>query len=210
VKKQWIDDSYDKRKQGLLTGLRAGGQTRALVVVPMATDPTAWSDEDYRRYVKSLGDPNATIATKALFSRSRTGNPGSYFIGLGGIQGDVDLFLDPDSGLTEHCPGNRWQNWNKNAHVAVSEVIELIRADAQRLVLVYDHTVPHSADAESAKVSANARVIAFQKAKVSAVAWFWERAGKTDPLVIIGVSESAHRVSRIRLSRLTFGASGIA
>jgi len=209
VKKQWIDDSYDKRKRGLLTWLRKGGHIRALAVVPMATDATAWSEEDYRRYVKSLGNPDATIATKALFSRSRNGNPGSYFGGLGGIQGNVDLFLDPDSGLTKHCPGNRWQNWNENAHVAVSEVIELVRADVHRLVLVYDHTVPRSADADSAKASANARVTAFQNANAPAVAWFWERAREMDPLVIIGVSSSADRVSRIRLATGTLGASGV-
>jgi hypothetical protein len=207
MKKDWIDDPYDKRKRELLTGLKTAKLTRSLAVVPMATDAMDWSEEDYHRYIRNLGHTNAAILTKSLFSRTRSGNPGDYFNALGGIQTDVDLFIDPDSGLTPHRPGDHWHRWKEDAHIAVSEVIDIICGDQQRLVLVYDHAVDRR---ESAEAHAAARVNLFQKANVSAMAWFWNRSSNTDQSAIIAVSCSADRVSQIRLSQKSFGATGIA
>jgi len=141
----------------------------------MTTDPNAWSDDDYGRYLESLGQRNASIATKALFTRSRSGNPGSYFSGLGAIIDGTDFFLDPDSGLTERTPGDRWQRWGKKAHVAISEVVELARAAP--IGSFSSTTTPSRAQRLQTRRRsvATSRVNAFQSAALAAMAWYWER-----------------------------------
>lgn len=166
--------------------------------------------EDYRRYVASLGHSKASIATKALFTRTRSGNPGTYFSGLGHTGDGADLFLDPDSGLTERKPGNGWQRWKEGSHLAVSEVAGLARAHPQGLVLAYDHTVPHSKDSDAAKVHASSRVTVFQKEALAAAAWYWEREGALDPLVIVAVSATADRILKVKQTNKIPGVSGTA
>jgi hypothetical protein len=196
VKKLWIGDQQGARKRVLLRELRQRGHLRPLVVVPMVTE--VWSDDDYRRYLESLGDATAQIGSRTIFARSRSGNPSTYLTELLSMRDGTDFFFDLDSGITERIVGGGWSRWKEYAHVAASELTAVACAYAESLLLVYDHTVMRSGDPEATRRHAAARVEAFSKhAKVSAMAWFWERERQTDPVEILGLSCTAQRIAAI-------------
>jgi hypothetical protein len=128
-----IADALDSWKGWLLS--RALPELRELRVVPMLTDAVDWTAAHHRLYARMLGVPTTSILLRHVpFTH---GERAAYFgkrqlIALGG---DVDLFLDPDTGLWRD--GKRVAPEDRCKFVKTGEIGRLLAPGANRTVIVY-------------------------------------------------------------------------
>jgi len=126
VNSKFLGDALDHWKGCLISILLNSRLIRNIAVEPMITDARPWSKDDletYRRLLR-LESTSLICHDQSTFSGSRE----EYF---GAVPKDVDVFLDPDTGIATGTGGRK--------HVKILELGKLL-AKSDRVLMVYQHS----------------------------------------------------------------------
>ena len=138
MRKEKFGDSLDFVKRGLLYGL---APPESWVVHPMLYDRQGGDPPggglNVRAYRLLLGLPPAVVRWGIQHTRAD-------FQANVRIMSDKNLFIDPDTGMALHRPGNQHRN-----HVTLADVVIAARTRPGRLVLIFDQSF--SADEREAQ-----------------------------------------------------------
>jgi len=126
VNSKFLGDALDHWKGSLIQFLSSKELVKNMVVEPMITDKRPWSNEDLETYGRllRLESLSQVYHGKSTFSGKRE----KYFDRL---PGNVDLFLDPDTGIATGNAGRK--------HVKASELRRLL-TNSDRVLMVYQHS----------------------------------------------------------------------
>ena len=108
-------------------------QLNDIHVVPMFTDKdvtATWTKDSIGLYAQLIGVPDDHILQRGV--RFTTRSRSEYFVNLE-TDSNVDLFVDPDTGIEPATGGNA-------AHIRHEELSQLLPNGSQRVVLVYQHS----------------------------------------------------------------------
>lgn len=135
MNKQYLLDANDAFKKLVFEWLRS--ELRCLQVIPMITDnPSDWTCAEWDLYADLFGVPNSNVLAQNVQFKNNRSNTGihGYFSNLLNASppllcASADLFVDPDTGLTDSGGGK--------THINAAEVAASLHSD--RVVIIYQH-----------------------------------------------------------------------
>ena len=129
VKREHIDNEFDKWKHAVLPKLQQSGCIKSLVVEPMTRPDPPWTEERWEKYAEILG----VQYPKQIAQHTEqwgTGRRQQYFAELDtDTYAGRDFFLDPDAGVATSKA--------RPQHVKPQEILGLLKAG--NVVAVYQH-----------------------------------------------------------------------
>jgi len=127
VNLKFLGDAIDHWKGSLFGSLQGAGVLYRLVVDPMASDGTSWTQNDFALYAQLLHVELSQLAPHNVDLRA---DRHRYF---NEIPSAGDLFLDPDTGIATRYVKER------EKYITPSESNELLNMSSDRLLVVYQH-----------------------------------------------------------------------